>query len=103
MRYSTKSAYGKIKKKRLIKVSKKIKILIAAHCFSDSPHSYGYNIFDDFYDWIENLGIISEKTDYDWYVKTHPDYIESSKLTLIKLIKKYPKLKCYQVMHLIIN
>ena len=75
-------------RKRLIKVSKKIKILIAAHCFSDSPHSYGYNIFDDFYDWIENLGIISEKTDYDWYVKTHPDYIESSKLTLIKLIKK---------------
>lgn len=93
MRYSSKSAYGKIKKKRLTKESKKIKILIAAHCFSDSPHSYGYNIFDDFYDWVENLGIISEKTDYDWYVKTHPDYIESSKLTLIKLIKKYPKIK----------
>ena len=44
MRYSTKSAYGKIKKKKTYKSIKKIKILIAAHCFSDSPHSYGYNI-----------------------------------------------------------
>jgi hypothetical protein len=93
MRYSKKSAYGKIKKKRLIKRSGKIKILIAAHCFSDSPHSYGHNIFNDFYEWIDTLGKITKETDYDWYVKTHPDYIASSRLTLIKLIKKYPKIK----------
>ena len=92
MKYSTKSAYGDFKKKRLIKKSKKIKILIAAHCFSDSPHSYGYNIFSDFHDWIETLGKVSQLSDYDWYVKTHPDYIISSKLTLKKIIEKYPKI-----------
>ena len=48
MHYSNKSAYTNVYKQKLIKKSEKIKILIATHCFFDSPHSYGKNIFPDF-------------------------------------------------------
>ena len=91
--YSKKSAYGNFLKKRLIKKSPNIKVLIAAHCFSDSPHSFGENLFVDFYEWIHFLGNISNKTKYDWYIKTHPDFIQSTKDTIINFTKKYPKLK----------
>lgn len=92
MPYSTKTAYGKIDlKKRLLKRNKKLKVLIPTHCFYDSPHSYGYNIFPDFYEWIDFLGQMTKKTNYDWYIKTHPDYLPGT-LDIIKgFIKKYPK------------
>ena len=76
MPYSTKTAYGKIDlKNRLLKRNKKLKVLITTHCFFDSPHSYGYNIFPDFYEWIDFLGRMTGKTNFDWYIKTHPDYL----------------------------
>lgn len=74
MAYSTRSAYKNIYDSRLIKKSKKIKILVATHCFMDSPHSLGNNLFCDFYEWFKFLGNISLITDYDWYIKTHPDF-----------------------------
>ena len=94
MEYSTKSAYvRKVSKKTQLIKSKKIKILIAAHCFFDSPHSYGYNLFPDFYEWLDFLGKLSLKTDYDWYIKTHPDFLPGNKEIINKLIKRYPKIK----------
>ena len=74
MAYSTKSAYKNTYSNRLIKKSKKIKVLVASHCFMDSPHSLGNNLFCDFYEWFKFLGKISLITDYDWYIKTHPDF-----------------------------
>ena len=63
MPYSKKSAYSnKYKNKPIIKKSSKIKILIAAHCFSDSPHGHGKHLFADFYDWIDFLGKLSNNT-----------------------------------------
>ena len=91
MKYSTKSAYGVFKQHRLIKDTQKIKVLIATHCFFDSPHSYGLNLFPDFYEWIDYLGKISERTEYDWYIKTHPDYLLGTKEVIDSFIKKYPK------------
>jgi len=92
MHYSTKSAYTNIYKPKLIKNSDKIKILIATHCFFDSPHSYGKNIFPDFYEWLNFLGKISNKTDYDWYIKLHPDYHPLTMNVINYFIKKYNKL-----------
>jgi hypothetical protein len=89
MHYSTKSAYANVHKQKLIKNSKKIKILIATHCFFDSPHSYGKNIFPDFYEWIDYLGKISNKTDYDWYIKLHPDYHPLTMNVINHFLKKY--------------
>ena len=93
MHYSSKSAYGKPKKdQKLLRSSSKKKILIATHCFFDSPHSYGNNIFPDFYEWLDFLGKMTDQTDYDWYIKTHPDYLPGTKEIVDGFIERYPKL-----------
>lgn len=91
MSYSTKSAYGKFKKNKLIRESTVKKVLIATHCFFDSPHSYGINLFTDFYEWLDFLGQMTLLTDYDWYIKTHPDYLQGTKEIIDAFIFKYPK------------
>ena len=91
MAYSKKSAYSDQKKKRVIRESNKIKLLIATHCFFDSPHPYGINIFPDFYEWLNFLGEISENTDYDWYIKTHPDFLLGNVEIINKFVCQYPK------------
>ena len=91
MPYSTQSAYGNRLHDRLLRESSKKKILIAAHCFFDSPHSYGKNLFTDFYEWLEFLGEISEQTDYNWYIKTHPDYLPGTKKVIDDFVNRFPK------------
>ena len=60
--------------KNLIKVSNKIKVLISPHDFFDAAHGYGdHELFEDYYEWLKYTFKISEETDYEWYVKTHPD------------------------------
>lgn len=91
MAYSTKSAYGAARHDTLLRESPRKKILIATHCFFDSPHSYGKNTFPDFYEWLEFLGEMSERTDYDWYMKTHPDFLPGTKEIIDGFIERYPK------------
>jgi hypothetical protein len=91
MHYSTKSAYAKPGRERVIAESPRTKILVATHCFFDSPHPYGVNLFPDFYEWLYFLGEISEKTDYDWYIKTHPDFLPGNIPIIEEFIGKYPK------------
>lgn len=91
MAYSTKSAYGGARHDRLLRTSSKKKILVATHCFFDSPHSYGKNTFPDFYEWLEFLGEMSKRTDYDWYMKTHPDYLPGTKEIIDAFVERYPK------------
>lgn len=93
MAYSIKSAYGTKRHKQLLQGSPRKKILIATHCFFDSPHGYGGNIFPDFYEWLDFLGKITEVTDYDWYIKTHPDYLPGTKEIIDDFVIKYPKFK----------
>jgi hypothetical protein len=91
MHYSTKSAYGNKHSKRVLKESERTKVLVATHCFFDSPHPYGVNLFPDFYEWLYFLGAVSERTDYDWYIKTHPDFLPGNVPIIEEFIKKYPK------------
>jgi len=56
MHYSTKSAYGKIRQGRVLRESPRLKLLVATHCFFDSPHPFGVNLFPDFYEWLYFLG-----------------------------------------------
>src|SRR2546426_2855734 len=91
MRYSTKSAYGEKQDRHVLRKSNKLKVLIAAHCFFDSPHSYGNNLFPDFYDWFDFLGRMSNETDYDWYIKTHPDVLPGNTEIIQYFLDKYPK------------
>jgi hypothetical protein len=91
MPYSTKSAFERKYPFRIIKKSSRIKILVASHCFFDSPHSYGNNLFPDFYEWLNFLGNISTQTNYDWYIKTHPDYHPFTLKVIEKFIKNFNK------------
>jgi hypothetical protein len=84
---------NKINSNRIIVKSNKIKILIAAHCFFDSPHIYGKMFFSDFYDWIEYLGKVSLVTDYDWYIKSHKNYFPETRIQLENFCNKYKKFK----------
>ena len=91
MHYSTRSAYGKSGHAQLLKPSPRKKLLVATHCFFDSPHSFGNNLFPDFWEWLEFLGRLSNETDYDWYIKTHPDYLPGTMEIIQAFIARYPK------------
>lgn len=92
MHYQLKSAFTLDKLPRQTRQSDKAKIVIATHCFFDNPHAYGGMIFTDFYDWLSFLGEIAEKTDYDWYIKPHRDYLPGTMEALEQITVKYPKL-----------
>lgn len=91
MSYSTKSAYGASRHPRLVRESPRTKVLIATHCFYDNPHSYGNNLFPDFYEWLDFLGRMTEQTNYDWYIKTHADFLPGTKQIIDSFVEKYPR------------
>lgn len=91
MAYSAKSAFGASTEQRLVLKSPRRKILIATHCFFDSPHSYGKNLFPDFFEWLDFLGKMTERTDYDWYIKTHPDYRPGTMDIINGFVARYPR------------
>ena len=93
MGYSKKSAFTAPSKDRLLSESNKIKVLIAPHCFFDSPHPFGLNLFPDVFEWLEELVLISSKTDYEWYIKTHPDFIVETKTLVEDFFKPHSKFK----------
>ena len=55
MGYSSKSSFSKNKNKAKVLKNKKIKVLIATHCFLDAPNAIGKLLFSDFYEWLEFL------------------------------------------------
>jgi len=94
------SSFKKKMQKSLIKKSKKIKILICPHDFSDSVHIHGKNFFSDMYEWLEFLGKLSNQNKYDWYIKPHTKqpgkfkiYQSTDLKILKKIIKKYKNIK----------
>ena len=94
MHYSSKSAFKKRKIKfNFPKKRKKISILICTNCFYDNPHAYHGLLFTDFYEWIKYLGKISFITDYDWYIKPHPDYLPGTIEIIQKLSKNFKNIK----------
>lgn len=93
MPYSSKSAYtGFDPSKRVLRDSKKHKVVIATHCFFDNPHFYGGMLFPDFAEWVEFVGDCAHQTDFDWYLKTHPDYLEGTQAAVSEILSRYPKI-----------
>jgi capsule polysaccharide export protein KpsC/LpsZ len=93
MPYATKSAFKLPKKeKHALKKSKNIKVLICSHCFFDNPHGFGGMLFVDFYEWLRFLGKISQKTNYDWYLKVHPDPLPGTLETIKTILSDFPKI-----------
>jgi hypothetical protein len=71
---------------------KKIKVAIYAHQFSDSPHIIGNHFFPDFFEWFKFLEIIIKKTNYEWYIKPHPNQDEITKKTIQEFVKRNPNI-----------
>ncbi len=94
MPYATKSAFipQQEDRKRVLRESDRIKVLICTHCFYDNPHGYGGMLFVDFYEWLKYLGKISERTDYDWYLKVHPDPLPGTEDIVRVLLKEFPRI-----------
>ena len=86
-------AFGKSKNKiHDLNKDSKVKVLVAAHCFTDSPHVFGDNLFVDFYEWVDYLGRVSDKTNYSWYIKLHPSHYDGNLKHFKKFKKKYKRL-----------
>jgi len=91
--YMKASAYNQKKSyTRVLGNESPIKILIASHSFYDAPNGHGKNLFPDFYEWIEFLGELSNKTNYEWYIKTHPGSRILDKKVVIDLVSRYKKI-----------
>ncbi|MEO0316135.1 MAG: hypothetical protein RI928_2591 [Pseudomonadota bacterium] len=93
MSYQTQSAFAGTSLARQTHHSEKLKILVATHCFYDNPHAYSRMTFRDFYQWMEFLGEISTRTDYEWYIKPHRDYLPGTMEILNDFARKYSKFK----------
>ncbi len=52
-------------------------VLIACHCFSDSPHADGGSLFPDFWEWLIFLGEKSLLSNENWFIKAHPAFTDS--------------------------
>jgi hypothetical protein len=75
----------------LIEKSKKIKVLICPHALSDAPHTRGLHLYPDFYEWLVSILKISQQTNYDWYLKLHPDlnqYWDNTEQIVKNLLKE---------------
>ena len=68
-------------------------MVIYTHCFYDNPHAYGDMIFPDFFEWLNYLGHISLRTEYDWYIKCHPDALPGTVDVIHEYVSKYPHIK----------
>lgn len=73
--------------------SKKTKVIILPSCFFDTANFYRSALFPDSYTWINYLLQKAKKTNYEWYVKSHPDGIKPNNVIIKKLKKKYPFIK----------
>lgn len=94
MSYSRKSSFNfELSKKSVLRKNDKIKVLICSHCFFDNPHCYGDMLFLDFFEWLSFLGEISNRSNYDWYLKVHPDYRKGTIENINLILKRYPKIK----------
>lgn len=74
--------------------SEKLKILICPHIFDEDEWLNGEQICDNnFISWLEFLGKTSEETDYDWFLKLHPDEGERGRELMRKFVELYPKIR----------
>ena len=90
--YMEKSAFGMKYNRRVLRESNKVKVVICPHCLSDDPFSMGKFLFNDHVEWLEFLGEMSKRTDYDWYFKVHPSAEKKSMSIYNMILEKYPQI-----------
>lgn len=93
IKYMKYSAYQKTNSKRIFpKTSSKPRILMLLHCFFDSPHRYRSMLFPDFYEWIKYTLETAQKTDFEWFVKPHPNGLPGNEKIIDEFKHKFPNI-----------
>lgn len=78
-------------KENIIKIkSKKPKIIIIASCFFDAVNFYKHSLFTDSYVFVNEILKIAKNTNFEWYIKPHPDGQVPNSQTLKKIKIKFP-------------
>jgi hypothetical protein len=100
MPYADKSSFSSNKNSLSLKKNDKFKILICTHDFFDSPHIYGKFLFSDHYEWLNYLSELSKLTDFEWYIKNHPNYGGKFQIyqkftddVVFRIFNNHPKIK----------
>ena len=70
---NTNLSFSHFKKGKSFQINKPVRLLVSAHDFFDSPHRVGYAFFSDFYLWLSFLKEVALKTDYEWFIRPHPN------------------------------
>ena len=71
----------------------KPKIIILASCFFDSMHYFRSSFFNNLHDWLNYLLTNAKTTNFDWYIKSHPDQKLPNSSIVNNFKKKFPFLK----------
>lgn len=76
---------------KIVKSEASVRVLIAAHCFSDSIHAFGDMHVVDFWEWLEVISEAALKNPkYEWYIKAHPAFTERDQELFYEFTKSHP-------------
>ena len=89
-----KSTFGVNESNNVLENNNRTKIMICPHYMEDDAFPYGDDmLFTYQWEWLEFLGELSEKTDYDWYLKPHPIEKALGDSLMDEYVHKYTKIK----------
>ncbi len=91
--YMQTSVYEIKEKMPVLEKNDKIKVMICPHTFQDDVYGYGWQIFSSVFEWLCYLGEVSNKTNYDWYLKPHPSSDARDDEIIAMLLERYRNIK----------
>jgi hypothetical protein len=94
------AVYGKTGGERLMAETGRPRVLVMLHDFCDAVHLYRRMLFTDFVEWSNYLLERASETDFDWYVKPHPNNLLPARAAMTatnvrcvaELKEKFPKI-----------
>lgn len=90
--YLRESAYGPGVADSIFGKTGRPRTIVFTHAFFDAPHAGGSRIFSDYWQWLTHIGRLSESSDYEWFIKPHPNGKREDKKFLADLVKQYDSL-----------
>lgn len=88
-----KSPFSVTYEDRILEDSNKIKVLICPHIFEEDSYHCEWQLFNNYFSWLITLGELSEKTEYEWYMKRHPAGSWRDNIIVDEFLKRYTKIK----------
>ena len=77
--------------RKVFRESGRSRLVVMLHCFFDAPHIYRDMLFPDFHEWVDFTLSVAEQTDFDVYVKPHPNGLPGNDAIVEYFKNKYPK------------